>query len=155
MEIKPSVNKLRFAYNLRYQMKKLGLVQADIMRIAGVSQSTASEWSTARKMPRMEKIQALADSFGIKLSALLDFPEEGFDPEIYAAVLKSNPDYMQVEETEVDDEVLQPYIDLLKEKAGLKRLIASTRYLNEKQISNLLHVADKMGDEKVDESQDS
>lgn len=59
-------------------MELSGKHQKELAKIAGVSAPTFNEWVNAKKFPRIGKIQALADYFGIKKSELIeDEPTEG------------------------------------------------------------------------------
>ena len=49
-----------------------GKNQMDLMKDLGVSSSTISNWCTGLKLPRMGKIQMLADYFNIEKSDLLE-----------------------------------------------------------------------------------
>ena len=66
------MEKIYFADNLKRLMKKHGMNQKDIAKIAGVSQQTVSLWLSGDRIPRMGKIQILADYFGIYKSELLE-----------------------------------------------------------------------------------
>lgn len=66
-----------FVRKLHHYMTVRDKTQTDLMRDLGLSSSTVSNWCTGLKLPRMNKIQMLADYFGIKKSDLLeDKPEE-------------------------------------------------------------------------------
>ena len=60
-----------FRDNLFYLLSKSGEQQSDICNLLGVSSSTVSSWFSADKMPRIEKIEILADHFGVSVSDLL------------------------------------------------------------------------------------
>lgn len=64
--------KVIFAKNLNHLLDVRGETQADIMRLLGVSKSTVSSWCTAEKMPRMDKVEALANHFGVMKSDLIE-----------------------------------------------------------------------------------
>lgn len=59
-----------FSDNLKKYMKEAGKTQADIMEYMGCSSSTVSDWCNGKKYPRPERMQRLADLFGIKMSDL-------------------------------------------------------------------------------------
>ena len=46
--------------------------QADIINDLGINKSAVSTWINGTRMPRMDKVQALADYFGINKSDLLE-----------------------------------------------------------------------------------
>ena len=61
-----------FAKNLKHYMTSQGKNQMDLMRDLGLSSSTVSNWCTGAKLPRMDKVQLLADYFHIMKSDLLE-----------------------------------------------------------------------------------
>ena len=60
------------AKNLTYYLDLYSKTQADIVRDCGINQSTLSDYFTAKKYPRPDKMQILADYFGIKKSDLTE-----------------------------------------------------------------------------------
>lgn len=65
-------NKQTFAKNLLYHVERSGKTQRDICEIIGVSPSTFNEWVKGRKYPRIDKIEMLANFFGINKSDLIE-----------------------------------------------------------------------------------
>lgn len=63
-----------FAKNLQSQMDKHGKSQKEIAKIVGVSAPTVSEWLSCKKYPRIDKIEILANYFGILKSDLIEKP---------------------------------------------------------------------------------
>ena len=61
-----------FSNNLKYYMDLNKKNQMDLVNDLTLSQSTVSNWCTGLKLPRMNKIQMLADYFGIEKSDLLE-----------------------------------------------------------------------------------
>ena len=61
-----------FAKNLRYYMDRKGITQKELAEIVGVSAPTVNEWLKAKKYPRIDKIEILADYFGILKSDLIE-----------------------------------------------------------------------------------
>lgn len=61
-----------FTNNLIYQMKKNKVNQQDIANYLKVAKSTVSSWCNAQKIPRMDKIELLANYFGVLKSDLLE-----------------------------------------------------------------------------------
>ena len=53
-------------------MNKYEKNQMDLMNDLNLSSSTVSSWCTGKKLPRMGKIQMLADYFGIEKSDLIE-----------------------------------------------------------------------------------
>lgn len=64
--------KMIFARKLNFYMQKSGKTQNDLVRDCGYRASTVSDWCNGKKLPRMDKIQALADYFRIEKSDLLE-----------------------------------------------------------------------------------
>lgn len=65
-------NKTTFSENLNYYLKIHGENQSDLCALCGVSSSTASGWCNGTIMPRMDKVQKIADHFGCRLSDLVE-----------------------------------------------------------------------------------
>ena len=61
-----------FANNLSFYMKQKGVDRYQLCEALGFKYSTVSEWLSAKKYPRMDKIEILADYFGIKKSDLIE-----------------------------------------------------------------------------------
>lgn len=61
-----------FSKKLKYYMDLTGKQQTDLINDLKIGQSTVSSWCTGEKLPRMNKIQMLADYFGITKSDLLE-----------------------------------------------------------------------------------
>lgn len=72
-------SKETMAKNLKYYMEKTGKTQKELAAVAGVSEPTFSYWINGIKYPRIDKIQKLADYFGILKSDLI---EEKVTPEM-------------------------------------------------------------------------
>lgn len=64
-----------FSRNLRRIMIYNNKTQMDLMKDLHLSSSTVSNWCTGLKMPRIGKIQLLADYFGVEKSDLLEAKE--------------------------------------------------------------------------------
>lgn len=61
-----------FARNLSRYMELCNKKQADIINDLGINKSAVSTWINGTRMPRMDKVQVLADYFGINKSDLLE-----------------------------------------------------------------------------------
>ena len=71
-EANPSDNRAVFAENLRFFIKKSGRTQKEIADFIGVTPATFNEWSKGKKYPRIEKIELLAQYFGITKAELIE-----------------------------------------------------------------------------------
>ena len=65
-----------FAKNLQRQLFKKAKSQKDFATDCGFSTTIVSEWYNGRKLPRMDKVQQMADYFGCKVSDLILPPAE-------------------------------------------------------------------------------
>lgn len=65
-------NKEIFAKNLRRYAEKTGKTQKQLAEIVGVAHSTFNDWATAKKYPRIDKIEILANYFGVLKSDLIE-----------------------------------------------------------------------------------
>lgn len=93
-------NKEIFARNLQRYMDERGLSRIELSQAIDVPYSTLSEWLTAKKYPRIDKIEKLAFAFGIEKSDLIEDKstlDENYyhDPEAAALadMIKDNPRY--------------------------------------------------------------
>lgn len=74
-------NKEIFAKNLSYYLEQSGRDQREVAATVGVAPSTFNEWMKAKKYPRIDKIEMLANYFGILKSDLIEeVSEEGYSP---------------------------------------------------------------------------
>jgi transcriptional regulator with XRE-family HTH domain len=65
-------NKEIFSRNLKRYLDKSGKTQKEIAKAVGVSTGTFCDWVKGRAYPRMDKVQLLAEYFGIKKSDLVE-----------------------------------------------------------------------------------
>lgn len=70
-------NKETFSRNLRYYVEHSGKNQKMIAEDIGVARSVFNEWMKGKKYPRIDKIEMLAEYFGLKKSDLIE--ERGWD----------------------------------------------------------------------------
>lgn len=94
-----------FAKNLRKYMERAGKTQKDLSEIVGVSTATFSDWINGKKYPRIDKIEILANYFGILKSDLIEdkmTDEKEKDNETLASIivrLRTDEDFLKVVET--------------------------------------------------------
>lgn len=83
-------------------MNKYNKKQSDLINDLGFSSSTISNWCTGEKLPRMDKVQILADYFHINKSDLLEDKSNSNEDETYylnddaremAQFMYENPEY--------------------------------------------------------------
>lgn len=65
-------NKSIFAKNLKRQMELSGKSRRDVCQALDFSYFTFSDWVNGKKYPRMDKVEKLADYFGILMSDLIE-----------------------------------------------------------------------------------
>ena len=65
-------NREIFARNLKFYTETSGKTQKELSVIVGVATSTFNDWVKAKKYPRMDKIEILADYFRILKSDLIE-----------------------------------------------------------------------------------
>ena len=65
-------NKEIFIRNLKRHLAKSGKKKIEVATAVGVSTGTFADWLKGRSYPRMDKIQKLADYFGVKKSDLVE-----------------------------------------------------------------------------------
>ncbi len=65
-------NKNIFAKNLKKYMELNGKSRREVSETLGVSYYTFSDWVNGKKYPRMDKVERLANYFGIKKSDLIE-----------------------------------------------------------------------------------
>lgn len=69
-------NKEVMASNIRRHIEKLGLNVKDFSREIGVSYSTVRDWANAVTYPRIDKIEMMANYFGVNKSDLVEIKAE-------------------------------------------------------------------------------
>ncbi len=82
-------NKSVMARNLTYYVERSGKTQKELCEIVGVATSTFNDWMKGKKYPRIDKIEILANYFGISKSDLIEDKSE-----------KSAPEYPKLTEAE-------------------------------------------------------
>lgn len=65
-------NKMIFAENLKFYIDRSGKSQKELAEMLGVATSTFNNWVRGNKYPRMDKVEMLANYFGILKSDLIE-----------------------------------------------------------------------------------
>ena len=65
-------SKVIFSRNLTRYMEQEGKSRVEICHALGISYYTLTDWIKGKKMPRMNKVQMLAEYFSIKVSDLIE-----------------------------------------------------------------------------------
>ena len=114
-------NKSIFAQNLDTYMTATKTTRADICALLGVGKSTVASWCNAEKIPRMDKIEKMANHFGIKKSDLIE--------------QKENP------QPKAEGE-LSEYLEYLRERPERKALLSVTKNATKEQIETAVKIVD-------------
>lgn len=76
--------------NLSYYMERSGRTQKEVAEIIGIATSTLNDWMKAKSYPRIDKIELLANYFGIQKSDLIEerlTPEKEKDNDIMTDII--------------------------------------------------------------------
>lgn len=108
-----------FATNLNKYMELHGKSRTDMCNALGFSYFTFTDWVKAKKMPRMDSVQKLADYFGIKKSDLIE--EKDFE-----ASIKERADFdVMIAKNEDVREMLKMFMALPEDKKKtVKQMVA-------------------------------
>ena len=68
-----------FSKNLQYLMQEKGVSRKEVCETLDVSYYTFSDWCNGKKYPRIEKIEILAEYFGIPISDLIGRKSESIE----------------------------------------------------------------------------
>lgn len=68
----PTDYKALFAQRLKKYMDMKGFTRPELIERMKVSSATASDWCNGKKLPRMDKIEAIASWLGVETSDLLE-----------------------------------------------------------------------------------
>ena len=136
-----------FSENLNYYLSKYEKTQKELADGIGVSPQLVNTWSTGKNIPRMGKIEKIANFFHIKKSDLID-AKDGFDEfgtnitelarNIGGFVIgdKNNPSDANL------DIIINTYADLNEE--GKERLLEYAKLLNDSQSYSKKSDTDEM-----------
>lgn len=69
-------NKYIFSKNLKRLMEIKNVNRKDIANVLGISYFTVSDWVNGKKYPRMDKVELLANYFGVLKSDLIEIESD-------------------------------------------------------------------------------
>ena len=115
-------NKEILSNNLKRYIAMSGKERKDLADDWGIAYSTLSEWLSGKKYPRIDKIQMMADYFGI---AMADLIEEGM-----------------TEEDEKENDTLVDIIVRLRTDDSLRDLVESICSLDSEKIDGVKKLLD-------------
>ena len=119
-------NKNIFATNLKHQMALHGKSRRDICEALGFSYFTFSDWVNGKKYPRMDKVEMLANYFGILKSDLIE------DKTVQDRI-EENP----VKMAELHFEMIED-VDLVELFEDFKKLTPEAKQMAKKIIHSLV-----------------
>lgn len=118
-----------FSENLKRLMEEQNLTQADVAKSIGVSPQTFNTWVRGIALPRMGKIQRLADYFRVDKSDLLE-------------------DTANNKKTYYSDPEVGKIVNELKDRPDLRVLLDASRDLDESDMFELIDIINKIKDGK-------
>lgn len=101
-----------FASNLKRYMKRSNVTQQELADIVGVSQPTVNDWLSAKKYPRINKIDRMADYFGILKSDLI---EDKKNPATTDGMSENRRKLMQMVDEIPEEALTEETVALLKQ----------------------------------------
>lgn len=118
-----------FTKNLRFYVSRSGKTQAEIAYAIGVSKATFSRYMNGVDFPRMDKVQKIADYFGILKSDLIE-------------------DKSGERINEKDNDVIANIVVRLKMDKVYLNLVSDLYDLNENQLQSILSVVQSFKNSK-------
>ena len=109
-----------FARNLNTCLKCVGKSQKEVADKLGISVSTFSSWCTGAKMPRMDKIELLANYFGVQKSDLIE-------------------DKTVKEQTELEE-----YLEYLRTRPEMKMLFSLTKGASKEDVEKAVKIIETL-----------
>lgn len=119
-------NKKVFAKNLNRYMQINNKSRNDICEALGFKYSTFSEWATGKKYPRMDKVEMLANYFGVLKSDLIE------DKSIQDHIEESPKEMAQLHFEMIMDE------DLMEIFQDFKKLTPEAKQMAKKIIHSMV-----------------
>ena len=116
-------NKQIFAKNFNYYLTINKKTQADIVEHFGITASTVSDWAKGKKYPRVDKMQMLADYFGI---------------------LKSDLTEEHIEARMTDDIELQEYLEELKNRSEMRMLFKTLKGTKKEAVEQAVRIIEAL-----------
>lgn len=116
-------NKKVFARNLNYYLTTRGKTQNDLVRDLKITASTVSDWANGKKYSRVDKMQMLADYFGVLKS---DLTEERQESEL------------------TDDIELQEYLEELKNRSEMRMLFSLAKGATKEDVMQAVKIIEAL-----------
>lgn len=117
-------------------LKEKGIRASDVSKATGIPGSTFSDWKSGRSKPKQDKLQKIADYFGVSVE--------------YLMTGKSNPNIKVVDENEnivvLDDEALE-LIDSLRKNPEMRMLFSVSKKATKEDIIKAVKIIEALRDE--------
>ena len=119
-------NKEIISYNLNFYMNQNGKSRSDVAEAIGVSYFTLTDWVRGKTIPRMDKLEKLAQYFNVKISDLVEKKSIESNPvemaTIHAAILMDEEYVDMYEYFKLLDEAQRKIVkDLVRNLAATKK----------------------------------
>lgn len=113
-----------------------GCKDADVSKATGISKSTFSDWKSGRSKPKQEKLQKIADYFGVSVD--------------YLMTGKNSSNIKVIDENEnivvLDDEALE-LIDSLRKNPEMRMLFSVSKKATKEDIIKAVKIIEALRDE--------
>lgn len=134
MVMSDTTQKKIFVHNLSYYLAKYNKSQKEVADAIGVSPQTFNTWCQGIALPRMGKVQLLADYFNINKSDLIeDKPKQSPQTDIYQ-LIEENLDKSTAEAVksyyQLDAE------DRAEVRGEMKYMLKAAKYNQESELKN-------------------
>ena len=110
-------NKSIMAQNIKYYMNLNGVTQTEVCNTLNIKTNTFSDWVNAKTYPRIDKIELLANYFGIEKSDLIEKHTQYNDDEkriiLLARHLKNFPKEKRERIINNFEETIDMYLDAM------------------------------------------
>lgn len=127
-------NKKTMSENLSYYVELSGKTQKELSEIVGVAYSTFNDWMNGKKYPRIDKIEMLANYFGILKSDLIEERTENFE---------------EREEMKKKNDTLSDIVIKMRIDPNFCSLVESLYSRNDSEIMDLMKTLLSLDDEKI------
>ena len=127
-------NKKTMSENLSYYVRKSGKTQKEISEIVGVAYSTFNDWMKGKKYPRIDKIEIMANYFGILKSDLIEERTEDFE---------------EIEEMKKKNDIMSNIVIRMRTDPNFRFLVESLYSRNDSEIIELMKTLLSLDEEKI------
>ena len=111
-------NKEIMARNIKRYMQKMGISRKDFCERLGFAYSTVTDWLNAEKYPRIDKIEMMANFFGISKADLVEPPASSAPPEPQKSIEASPAQKEDREHKHLQNLLSDPHLRRILESSG-------------------------------------